>query len=199
MTNRSRSRQRREAAARTARRARLQWWAVMGVGVVIVGGVLTWSIVGSLPEDGVTTARGWDLPIIDNDPDGDGRLTLAELEGRPLVANFYADWCTACESELPGFAAVSAEHRDAVTFVGINSQESGSRTRLPRQFGVDWWPLARDINGSQGGGSGLWESLGGTGMPITAFYRADGSLARVESFLTEGNLRAIISEEFGID
>ena len=82
--------------------------------------------------------------------------------------------------------------------MGINSQESGSRTRLPREFGVDWWPLARDINGSQGGGSGLWGSLGGTGMPITAFYRADGTLARVASFLSESNLRAIISVEFGI-
>lgn len=198
MTKKSRGRQRHQAAARAARRARLQWWGVIGAGVTIVGGVLAWSIIASLPEDGVTSSRGWDLPIIDNDPDGDGRLTLAELEGRPVVANFYADWCTACESELPGFAAVSAEFRDEVTFVGINSQESGSRTRLPREFGVDWWPLARDINGSQGGGSGLWESLGGTGMPITAFYRADGTLARVASFLSESNLRAIISEEFGI-
>ena len=198
MATRSRSRQRQEAAARAARRARRQWWMVIGVGVAIVGGVLAWSIVGSLPEDGDTSAQAWDLPIIRNDPGGDDRLTLAELGGRPVVANFYADWCTACERELPGFARVSAELRDEVTFVGINSQESGSRMRLPREFGIDWWPLARDINGSQGGGSGLWESLGGSGMPITAFYRADGSLARVTSFLDESGLRAIIEAEFGI-
>lgn len=194
----NRQREREEAAARAARSARRQWAVIIAVGVAIIGGVLAWSIIGALPEDGDTSVGGWDLPIIANDPDDDGRLTLVELAGRPLVANFYADWCAACESELPGFARVSADLRGQVTFVGVNSQESGSRMRLPETHGVDWWPLARDINGSQSGGSGLWESLGGGGMPITAFYRADGSLARVESFLDEGNLRAVVRDEFGI-
>ncbi|RMH74345.1 MAG: TlpA family protein disulfide reductase, partial [Actinomyces sp.] len=139
-------------------------------------------------------------PALANDPNGDGRITLAEFRGTPVVANFYADWCTSCDAELPGFATVSAELRDRVVFVGVNSQESGDRFRQPRQFGTDWWPLARDINGRQGGGSGLFDSLGGTGMPITAFYRADGSLAFVQrGAMSETDLRAVIRTEFGVE
>ncbi|MFQ5556142.1 MAG: TlpA family protein disulfide reductase [Acidimicrobiales bacterium] len=187
-------------AARKARQARLQWAAIIGVGVLIVGGVLVWSIVSALPEGGDTSAADWDLPALANDPDGDGRLTLAELSGTPVVANFYADWCVACEAELPGFSTVAVEMEDRVTFVGINSQETGSRTRLPEQFGTDWWPLARDINGSRSGGSGLWEALGNRrGMPITAFFDAEGRLVHVENgAIDEQTLRALIQREFGV-
>ena len=71
--------------------------------------------------------------------------------------------------------------------------------RLPEEFGVDWWPLARDINGVQGGGSGLYDSLNGFGMPITAFYDESGRLAHVErGSLTERALRGLIEREFGV-
>ncbi len=191
--------ERREAAIRASRKARLQWVAVVGVGALIVGGVLGVSIWSSRSQSGDTTISAWDLPVRDNDPNGDGRITLSEFRGKPIVLNFYADWCSACEAELPAFSAVSNEFRDDVNFVHVNSQESGNWHRLVDDFGTDWWPIAKDINGQQSGGSGLWRSLGGTGMPITAFYDANGNyLDTVNGAMDEARLRSAMSTLFGV-
>ncbi len=192
--------ERRAAAIRANRKAKLQWIAVIGVGVLIVGGVLAVSILSSRSQSGDTSVAAWDLPARDNDPGGDGRITLAEFRGKPIVLNFYADWCSACEAELPAFSAVSSELRDQVNFVHVNSQESGDWHRLVDKFGTDWWPIAKDINGQQSGGSGLWRNLGGTGMPITAFYDANGNyLNTINGAMDEGRLRSSIASLFGIN
>ncbi|MDG2026492.1 MAG: macro domain-containing protein [Acidimicrobiales bacterium] len=151
---------------------------------------------GCEPGDAVAT---WDLSVRDNDPDGDGRITLAEFQGQPVVLNFYADWCPACEGELPAFDAVEEDLGDQDQFVLVNSQETGDWRRLADDHGVDDWPIARDINGSRANGSGLHGSLGGTGMPITAFYDANGRLVDVNNgAINEGSLRNRIAVLFGV-
>jgi thiol-disulfide isomerase/thioredoxin len=195
----SKAEQKRLAAQAQARKARRQWILVIGAGVLIIGGVLGVAIWQGLPKDGDTSVAAWDLPVRDNDPDGDGRITLAEFRGKPVVLNFYADWCIECERELPAFSSVSNELRDEIHFVHVNSQESGDWHRLVDDFGTNWWPIARDINGVQGGGSGLFDSLGGRGMPITAFYDAQGRLTgTINGSTNEAALRAQIAADFGI-
>jgi cytochrome c biogenesis protein CcmG, thiol:disulfide interchange protein DsbE len=187
------------AAEKAARKAKLQWVAVIGVGVAIVAGFIIFSIIEAIPEDGDTTAATWDLPALANDPNGDGRLTLEEFRGKPVVLNFYADWCIACEDELPAFSAVSQELGDRVQFVHVNTQETGSWRRLVEEFGTDWWPIARDINGSGKNGSGLWQTLSGQGMPITAMYDARGNLVfNRTGTMSESLLRTQIADLFGI-
>ena len=198
MAKKSRAEQKRLAAEAAARKARRQWILTIVGGVVLVGGVLGWAIWQGLPEDGDTSVAAWDLPARDNDPDGDGRIRLEEFRGTPVVVNFYADWCSACEGELPAFSAVADELGDRVRFVHVNSQESGDWRRLVEKYGTDWWPIARDINGPQSGGSGLHDSLNGRGMPITAFYDAQGRLTSTAGVMNEGTLRAQISRDFGI-
>jgi thiol-disulfide isomerase/thioredoxin len=197
--NTARKEAKRLAAKRAARKAKLQWALVIGVPLVIIGGLILFSVIEAIPKDGDTGSRTWDLPALANDPDGDGRITLAEFEGQPVVLNFYADWCIACERELPAFAAAAEAFGDRVHFVHVNSQETGSWQRLVEEFGTDTWPIARDINGTVGNGSGLWQSLGGRGMPITAFYDSAGQLVNVNNgAMNESNLRAILVSEFGI-
>ena len=102
----------------------------------------------------------------------------------PLVVNFYANWCTACDAELAHFRDVSAQTQGQVQFVGVQTQEDGGSLDLPDEHGVNWWPFARDINGTRSGGSGLYDSLARTpGMPITAFYGPDGQLLDVTNAL----------------
>ena len=123
---------------------------------------------------------------------------LSEFAGEPLVVNFFANWCTACDAEMPGFATVSAELDGVVRFAGVHTQEDWGSLDLPGEHGLDWWPIAEDINGTIAGGSGLYESLRRTtGMPITAFYSPDGRLLDVTSTLTEGQLRDLIRRHYG--
>ncbi|MEM8707953.1 MAG: TlpA disulfide reductase family protein [Actinomycetota bacterium] len=197
----NRAEQKRLAAEQAARKARRQWILIVGVGVLIVGGILAVSIWDARPREGDTSLTAWDLPARDNDADGDGRITLAEFAGKPTVVNFYADWCTACEEELPDFAIVEDDLGGEVNFVHVNTQETGDWQRF-MQLGTGDWPIAQDINGQEAGGSGLYESVarqaGLRGMPVTAFYDANGRWVRTVGFLDELQLRGFIRNDFGI-
>jgi thiol-disulfide isomerase/thioredoxin len=167
--------------------------AVVFAGVAIVAAVAFVAFRGS-GGDGVTRPEAFDLPRMQ----GDGRVRLADFRGRPVVVNFFASWCSSCDFELPGFARVSQELRDTVAFVGVSSLETGDPLYMPERHDLTWWPLAKDVGGSNG--SGLHAALGGgNAMPITAFYDADGKLLRVDrAALPESTLRTVLRELYGL-
>lgn len=192
------TRREREAAQRAAasRKVRLQWAAVIGVGVAIMAVVVVLSFQGQESQSGDAAAESFDLPAIE----GDGRVALADFEGKPVVVNFFASWCTACDAELPYFAEISEQVQDEVTFVGVNALENGDRLAMPERHGITWWPLARDIGGNNG--SGLHDDLGirPGSMPGTAFYDAEGTLLTVvPGSVSEADLRANLEQFYGVD
>lgn len=180
--------------ARQPGRARIL--AVAAVGAVLLGAVALLALGGdesSSAAAGSADPAAFDLPALD----GDGRVRLADLSGGPVVVNFFASWCTACDVELPHFAAVSDELRDEVTFVGVNALETDDPFLMPKRHGIEWWPLAGDI-GQRGGD--LHAALGGRGMPITAYYGPDGKLVHVDrGAIDEATLRARMTELFGVE
>ncbi|HEV2345922.1 MAG TPA: TlpA disulfide reductase family protein [Actinocrinis sp.] len=149
---------------------------------------------GGAPSGTSTAPTAWVLPALH----GDGRVRLADFRGRPTVLSFFASWCTACDFELAGFADVSAELKGRVDFVGVNALETGDRDYMVRRHNIAWWPLAGDVGGANG--SGLHDALGGgSSMPITAFYDADGRLLRVDrTALPEGALEQELAQLYGI-
>ena len=191
------SRRERVAARQaTAQRQRRLRFGLIGLGVAIVVGVGLLAFAGQESQSGETDALAWDLPAIQ----GDGRLSLADFEGKPLVVNFFASWCTACDAELPFFASISEEVQDEVTFVGVNSLETGDRLLMPERHNITWWPLARDIGGASG--SGLHDSLGMRpgSLPGTAFYSADGELLQsIPGAVTEGQLRDALVTHYDVE
>lgn len=186
-------RERQAAAAKAQRRQRRVWWAAGAVGLAALIGLVVVAAGGSGGGSGVSDPAAFDLPAIQ----GEARIRLVDFKGKPVVVNFFASWCTACDFELPGFAKVSDELRDQVTFVGVNALETGDRLLMPERHGITWWPLARDI-GSRG--NDLHAALGGRGMPITAFYDDAGRLLQVDpGALDEATLRTRISSLYGIE
>lgn len=156
------------------------WW-LLGAGIAAaVAAVALIPVLFGADEDGVTDRAAWDLPALDDatDPDGDGRIRLADFQGTPLVVNFFASWCTACNAELPAFDFVAGELDGQVEMVFVNANESGNWRNMVDDTGIDDQILVKDIKGSNG--NGLYRALGGTNaMPITAFYDADGVLVDV--------------------
>ena len=53
-------------------------------------------------------------------------ITLSELEGTPVVLNFWATWCGPCRAELPYFEAVAQESEGEIKVIAINVGESAS-------------------------------------------------------------------------
>jgi thiol-disulfide isomerase/thioredoxin len=153
------------------------WWILGGAIVAIVVGVIVLSATLGEEQTGETNAASWELPALgaDNDPNGDGRINLADFEGKPLVVNFFASWCTSCDRELPVFRQAIDDFGDDVQIIFVNSNETGNWRPMAERGGIDDQILVDDIGGANN--NGLYRSLGGTGgMPITAFYDADGNL-----------------------
>ena len=199
-----RDRRRQLAAARLAaeRRARTRRFSVAGAAVAVTVALVFGVVLavshgggtdGSAPAGVSTDPANFDLPALT----GTGDVRLADYRGKPTVVNFFASWCTACEAELPGFSQVSKELKGKVNFIGVNAFETGDGLAMARRFGIDSWPLARDIEGEQG--SGLHDALGGQGMPISAFYDAQGKLLFVSpGALPLDRLRATLEQYYGV-
>lgn len=193
-TSRSANRREHQAAtARAQRRQRRTWWAAGVLGVAALIGLAVLAGSGSGGRSGVSDPAAFDLPAIE----GDARVRLADFRGKPVVVNFFASWCTACDFELPGFARVSDELRDQVTFVGVAALETGDPMTMPERHGITWWPLARDIGSRD---NDLHAALGGRGMPITAYYDDTGNLLHVDTgAIDEAALRERITSLYQIE
>jgi thiol-disulfide isomerase/thioredoxin len=122
----------------------------------------------------------------------DGRTAaLDDLEGTPVVLNFWASWCPACVSEMPAFAEVHAQVGDRVNFIGVNMQEVSleAAADLVDRTGVEY-SLVHDRSGA------IFQAFKGIAMPTTVFMDSAGSVARVHAgALFEDQLLAIIEEE----
>lgn len=149
-------------------RSSLSWFlGAAGVAIIVTVGVVASQLGGG---SGATDPAGFDLPALESEE----RVRLADFRGKPVVLNFFASWCDACEFELPAFARASDQLRDEVVFIGVNSFETGDGIGMARRFRLaeNGFILAKDVGGKQS--SGLHGELGGRGMPITAFYDESG-------------------------
>lgn len=165
------------------------------VGVAIVVFVAVFAVaIWPEPDVGNTTAEDWDLPQLD----GPGRVALADFEGKPTVAAFFASWCTVCEVEIPEYLALSEEIGDEVNFVGINTLDNGNGLGDAEKWGIAGaWPLARDIG--NGNGSSLGQVVfGAQGMPMTVIYDEQGTAVQViRQGLTRQQLIQMLEEFTG--
>jgi cytochrome c biogenesis protein CcmG/thiol:disulfide interchange protein DsbE len=143
--------------------------------VVVVLGFLVWVTLRHQQslEIGTALARG-DTPPVPavTLPAFDGRrLALTDLQGHPVVLNFWASWCVPCAEEAPILEAVWNEFRaKGLIVVGVDTQdlEQPARRFLVRH-GITYVNV-RDPDGS------LARRFGTTGVPETFFVGGDGRI-----------------------
>lgn len=101
--------------------------------------------------------------------DGSGEVTLADLEGKVVVMNFFASWCLPCTQENPALVRVYERYRGSdVVMLGVNLQESRENgLAYVRRMGMPWATLA-DTDGR------VVLSYGVFGPPETFFIGRDG-------------------------
>jgi cytochrome c biogenesis protein CcmG, thiol:disulfide interchange protein DsbE len=95
---------------------------------------------------------------------------LAQLRGTPVVVNFWGEWCPPCREEMPRLVAAHREFGDRVQFVGVDILDSRTQAKkFMKEFGMTF-PSVFDVSDA------IKTPLGLFGQPVTAFFRADGSL-----------------------
>ena len=102
------------------------------------------------------------------DPDSFERL-LAELEGTPVLVNFWGSWCPPCKDEMPRLVAAHQEFGDRVQFLGVDIIDNREEARLFMEEFEMTFPSVFDVPDA------IKTSLGQFGQPTTVFFRADGS------------------------
>jgi len=126
--------------------------------------------------------------------DSDGVVfDFSELEGNPVVVNFFASWCTPCRREMRAIEEISASWKDRVVFIGINSQETDieEAKKLVKETGVTYTIL-------YGGDGELLEEVGAVGMPFTLFVNTDTSIAgKYLTDLNKDELNQYLEKFFG--
>ena len=102
------------------------------------------------------------------------RARLKTLRGRPVVVNAWASWCPPCRSEMPYFSRLAVRLGRRVAFVGVNVADGADRARGFLRGHYVPYPSYKDPRYAIADAIGVR-----VGLPTTAFYKPDGSVAFV--------------------
>ncbi len=97
-------------------------------------------------------------------------LALSDLQGRPVLINFWATWCPPCRSEMPDIIDRYNQNADDLVVLAINTREGLDLVEpFTEQFGITM-PVVLDQTGDI---MNLYEVRS---MPTSYFIGRDGRI-----------------------
>jgi cytochrome c biogenesis protein CcmG/thiol:disulfide interchange protein DsbE len=174
----------------------LQGAAVAVIAVLIA--LLAWQVVseqrGQSLADAIAAGEKpqsptLELPLLDES----ATLSLAELEGKAVVLNFWASWCEPCKEEAPLFQDAWERYQDrGLVIVGVDSEDFRTDAR---RF-VERYRITYPIVHAKS--TDTRDDFGVTGYPETYFIDAEGRIVhhvagQVSADQLEDGIEAILS------
>ena len=193
----------------SGRLSRTQWWALLGIGVLLVAAVLLReeppSAARATPDlSALRTAASLEpcpaglgpampdvvLPCLGGGSDVELR---AQAPGRPTLVNVWASWCAPCAEEAPELVAFHERAGDRVGVVGVLTQDVLNRgLAFSRDFGMRY-PSVVDDDGD------VLRAFA-PGPPVTLFLDAQGRVVhrRSGAFRDLAELEGLVAEHLGV-
>jgi len=116
-------------------------------------------------------------------------LKLADFQGKPLVLNFWATWCTPCVEEMPLLNAFFLENKaKSWQMIGLAIDQPSAVKRFLGQHPVEYTIGMAGLEGTE-----LMKNLGNPtgGLPFTLVLNAQGQVQmRKLGKLTESDIRS---------
>jgi thiol-disulfide isomerase/thioredoxin len=125
---------------------------------------------GMAPDFSLTLYQG-------SDKLGAETLNLSQLQGRPVVLNFWAGLCPPCRAEMPDLQRFYNESKDEVLLLGI---DVGQFTGLGNREDAQTLLQELDITYPAGftGDASIMQKYEVLGMPTTVFIDSNGEIFR---------------------
>jgi cytochrome c biogenesis protein CcmG/thiol:disulfide interchange protein DsbE len=126
--------------------------------------------IADCPTTGAGPAKGG-LPDVRVECLGGGReVRLADLRG-PTLVNVWASWCGGCREEAP-FLAEASRPGSNVSLIGVDHADAAPEQAVTFAGSAGWrYPQLYDAD------LVFRTRLQVTGLPVTFFVRADGTVA----------------------
>ena len=139
------------------------------------------------------------LPVLQTDAAraaGETELSLADLQGRVVIVNFWASWCGPCRIEQPDLNQVHDLLPDTeVVLIGVNIEDTAANALAHlTEFDVAYLSLFDPVNGLAGRFSGI----GARTIPTTIFLDPEGRVAaRLLGLTDTREIAALADAVFG--
>ena len=141
---------------------------VFAAGAIVLATVLVLSLAWGLQHAALAnpSVLGKTAPRLAIETQGGEQVRVWQLQGKPVVLNFWASWCTTCVQELEVLANGSSKHQ-GVAFVGADSQDTSDGFSSFEKQHPHPYPAGPIVVGTH-------QSYGVAGLPVTFFIDAQG-------------------------
>lgn len=118
------------------------------------------------------------------------KLAFADLQGKPVVVNFWATWCEPCREEMPLLQSLAEENQDLIV-LGVNNNETAAVIeRFVKTFQISF-DILLDVDGRIAGKFQVF------GFPTTYFIDREGILRATHIGQLDEGLLTIYLEKIG--
>lgn len=169
---------------------RRAWWIVPALaGALVVLGILG---IGMLNRDRAQVLSGPAPDFTLTTFDGE-QVTLSDLQGKPVIINFWASWCVECDKEMTLLEQIHQKYDGEVVMLGIAYSDVEPKARdYLAQYGITYL-AGQDL------GSRISDAYRIKGVPETFFIDREGNvhylkIGPIEQPELEGVIRQLLSE-----